>query len=128
MKQATLFLYREDENDGSLWHSAVIDNDDGTSIHCTEKVPSRDQAMLDGATTALEQGYSVALNGAQYELACNDNALSCWHFTAQIHLFSKEEKCQAIKTTRIVQRRGQKKPAGRLFLQSVYRPKSTNPG
>jgi len=69
MKQATLFLYCEGESDNSLWHSAVIDNGDGSNIYCTEKVPSRDQAMLDGATTALEQGYSVALNGAQYELA-----------------------------------------------------------
>ena len=67
MKEATLFVYRADKNAALLWRGEVIDNRNGVSICCTARVPSRNQAMLDGATNALDRGYLVALADTMHE-------------------------------------------------------------
>jgi hypothetical protein len=64
VKEATLIVYRDDKHDPDCWCGNVIDNTNGLSVCRTEWVPSRHQAMLDGATEALEQGYKVWLAGA----------------------------------------------------------------
>jgi len=71
MKEATLVVYRDDKHGPSCWRGNVIDNTNGLSVCCTEWVPSRHQAMLDGATEALEQGYKVWLAGADATRAEN---------------------------------------------------------
>lgn len=65
MKEATLVVY----NDGMQnWRGNVIDNRNGKSIYRTEAMREREQALLDGATVALDQGYKIWLAGVNPEL------------------------------------------------------------
>jgi hypothetical protein len=61
MKEATLLVYRADKNALPFWRGEVIDKHSGTSICRTARVPTRNKAMLDGATHALDRGYLVVL-------------------------------------------------------------------
>lgn len=67
MKEATLLVYRADKNAQPLWRGEVIDNHSGASICRTARVPSRNKAMLDGATHALDRGYLLVLGDATHE-------------------------------------------------------------
>jgi len=64
MKEATLVVYSDEEHTHN-WRGNVIDNDDGKSIYCTEWMPTREQAMLNGAMAVLERGYKIWLGGVQ---------------------------------------------------------------
>lgn len=61
MKEATLVIYCDDSRQPACWRGNIIDNENGRSVCRTEWVPTREQAVLDGATEALEQGYKVWL-------------------------------------------------------------------
>lgn len=66
MKEATLVVYNDTENDPAGWRGNVIENQNGKSIYRTERMQSRQQAILSGAMAALDKGYKIWLAGVNH--------------------------------------------------------------
>ena len=70
MKEATLVIYNDFKSGAGAWRGNVIENRNGRSIYRTERMQSRQAAILSGAMAALDKGIKSGWRESITDVVC----------------------------------------------------------